>query len=320
MTSPPRRAERNEDHVPARGAVLLIDKPLGPTSFDVVARVRRAVGNRRVGHTGTLDPLATGLLVVCLGEATKLSPFLTAESKAYVATLRLGLETESGDVDGRTLHEATPDALAALREADVLGVLRRFRGAIEQRPPPQSAVKVGGQRMYALARAGEVVEVPLRQVSVQHLEATRLALPEVELEVSCSKGTYIRSLAIDLGRALGVGGHLTALRRTCVGPLSISQAVSLERLEADPAGVMAAFALSPAAALAHFPVLHVDDQLARSVRDGKVARATGLAAGVALALDARLDLVAILEVNEAGDARVTRGFGGDLSREGHKEA
>lgn len=206
------------------GQILLIDKPLHWTSFDVVKRVRGVLRRRhgikrfKVGHAGTLDPLATGVMIVCTGRATKMIDSLQAGEKEYVATLRLGATTPSHDLE-TAVDMTTP--LGALSRRDVETVLEAFRGEIDQVPPIFSAVKVDGRRAYKFARRGEAPELKPKKVVISQLELLQCTLPEVKLRVRCSKGTYIRSLARDIGAHLGVGAHLTALRRTRVGDASI---------------------------------------------------------------------------------------------------
>ena len=200
----------------------------------MVRQVRHAAGVRRVGHGGTLDPLASGVLPVCLGEATKLAPFLLGADKEYDVTIRLGVETDTDDAEGAVTATCDAGALAAVTAAVVGEALARFRGPIEQTPPAYAAIKRDGRPLYSYARAGESVEVAPRAVVIHALEMTHFGGPEdVRLHVHCSKGTYVRALARDLGRVLGVGGHVTALRRTRSGPFSLLQARPLaEILEA----------------------------------------------------------------------------------------
>ncbi len=209
---------------------LLVDKPAGPTSFAVVRRVRKALQVKKAGHLGTLDPFATGLLPLALGEATKLVPFLEGADKTYWAEVRLGVETDTQDATGAVTArcEALPDPAA------VQAAVARFVGEIEQIPPMYSAVRHQGQRLYRLARRGEQVEVPPRKVTIYRLEVKEIALPRVILEVACGKGTYIRTLAHDLGRALGCGAHLAALRRLAVGPFPVTAALPLAQVEKHP--------------------------------------------------------------------------------------
>lgn len=214
--------------------VLVVDKPKGPTSFDVVSRVRRALQVRRAGHTGTLDPMATGVLPICLGEATKVAQFITEGDKAYEAVVKLGVETDTLDAEGQVTatHPVPPLDRAALEQA-----LGGFRGTFAQTPPMYSAVKVGGKRLYELARAGEEVERQARQVTVHALELLDFSADEVRLTVDATKGFFVRVLAQDLGKALGCGAHLKALRRTRSGPFTLDQAVPLEVVEAQGAAI-----------------------------------------------------------------------------------
>lgn len=208
--------------------LLLVDKPSGPTSHDVVAMVRRGTGEKRVGHAGTLDPLATGVLVLCLGAATRLSEYLIEKDKAYTARVRFGVSTNTYDAQGAVT--ATSDALPTREQVEA--ALQRFRGAIQQRPPAFSAIKRGGQKAYDLARRGEAVELEPRSITIHQLQITDWSPPECSLEVTCSAGTYLRSLAHDLGQALGCGAHLTALRRTASGQFRIEETVTLDELKA----------------------------------------------------------------------------------------
>lgn len=214
--------------------VLVVDKPSGMTSHDVVARVRRIAGTRRVGHTGTLDPAATGVLVLCLGRATRLVTALQAGRKTYAAVARLGVTTSSDDLDGEVL--ATTSA-AALDESTVCGALSAFQGVIDQVPPMVSAIRIDGERLHERARRGETVERPARRVEIDSIVLDRFEPGEaadVTFLVACSAGTYVRSIARDLGERLGVGGTLASLRRVANGPFSEVEAVPLAQLEDDP--------------------------------------------------------------------------------------
>ncbi|WPB79850.1 tRNA pseudouridine(55) synthase TruB [Archangium violaceum] len=204
--------------------VLVIDKPKGPTSFDVVRQVRGLLKVKKVGHTGTLDPMATGVLPLCLGEATKVAGFITEGDKAYDAVVRLGAETDTQDAEGKVVAEAPVPALTSALLEDVLG---RFRGSFDQMPPMYSAVKVGGKRLYELARAGEEVERASRHVTVYELVLRDFSANQLRLSVRCSKGFFVRTLAYDIGRALGCGAHLEALRRTHSGPFTLAHALPL---------------------------------------------------------------------------------------------
>ncbi|MBK8558769.1 tRNA pseudouridine(55) synthase TruB [Candidatus Amarobacter glycogenicus] len=212
--------------------ILLIDKPAGWTSHDVVAKARRITGQRRIGHTGTLDPMATGLLVLCLGQATRLVEYLTGHDKRYTGTIALGRTTTTDDAEGETVEES---AVPRMDEGILDDHLEAFRGPILQKPPVFSALKIAGRRAYDLARSGEAPELAARRVTVHGLDAAIAGPGTVAIDVSCSSGTYIRSLARDLGPSLGCGGHLSALRRHRAGPFSLQGAVTLERLEAAAA-------------------------------------------------------------------------------------
>jgi tRNA pseudouridine55 synthase len=211
-----------------RDGLLIIDKPSGLTSHDVVQRVRRATTIRQVGHAGTLDPMATGVLVVCLGRATRVSEYLLGHDKAYRATIRLGLETNTYDADG----EIVATRAVNVERAEVEQALAHFVGEIQQVPPMVSAIKRDGHKLYELARRGIEIERAARSVVIHGLELRDYQAPDVALEVSCSAGTYIRSLAHDLGAALGTGGHLIELTRTAAGPFTIDQAIPLADFEA----------------------------------------------------------------------------------------
>jgi tRNA pseudouridine55 synthase len=223
---------------PQRGGLVVVDKPAGLTSHDVVARVRRLAGTRRVGHAGTLDPMATGVLLVGIGRATRLLGHLALHDKDYDATIRLGLTTSTDDAEGEPLNYVSP---VGVGQEAVAAAAVQLTGQIEQRPPGVSAIKVDGKRAYARVRAGEDVVLASRPVTVSRfaIGATREVTDagqlfvDVDAGVTCSTGTYIRALARDIGTALGVGGHLAALRRTRVGAFDLSGARTLSELEAD---------------------------------------------------------------------------------------
>jgi tRNA pseudouridine55 synthase len=241
--------------------LVIVDKPGGMTSHDVVTRVRRLAGTRRVGHAGTLDPMATGVLVVAVNRATRLLGHLTLTDKRYDATIRLGASTTTDDVEGEVLASRSTEAVTedAVREA-----LGAFQGEIDQVPSSVSAIKVKGKRAYDRVRAGEQVDLPPRRVTIHALDVTGLDLPDVRISVHCSTGTYIRAIARDLGAALHVGGHLTALRRTAVGPFTLDEARTLDHLTEH-------FSLTPIgeAVRASFPARDLDDEQAAHVRVGR---------------------------------------------------
>jgi tRNA pseudouridine55 synthase len=220
---------------PAIDGLVVVDKPAGWTSHDVVARMRRLAGTRKVGHAGTLDPMATGVLVLGVGRATRLLGHLATHDKAYDATIRLGRGTITDDAEGEVTGGST---CAAVGEDDLRQAIGALTGEIEQVPSAVSAVKVDGVRSYARVRAGEDVDLPARRVTVSAFDIRSTTRPtadllDVDVTVTCSSGTYVRALARDLGAALGVGGHLTALRRTRVGGFDLGQARTLEQLEVE---------------------------------------------------------------------------------------
>ncbi len=246
--------------------IVLVDKPEGLTSHDVVAAVRRLIRPHRVGHTGTLDPLATGLLILCVGRATRIAKLLEAEYKVYRASLLLGVQTDTQDIQG-TVMEQHP--LGDISENRVREVAQSFVGWVEQIPPVFSAVKVGGVRSYRLARRQAPVSLKPRQVHIRRLEVKRLHLPSVEFLVECSTGTYVRTLCSDIGAALGVGGCLQALRRLQIGRFSAENAVQLSALK-DERDVTH-WLLSPREALAHLPSFTCDDEhVARLLHGNRV--------------------------------------------------
>lgn len=217
--------------------ILLVDKPIGPTSHDVVAKTRKALGLKKVGHAGTLDPMASGLLTLGIGSGTKLLTYLVGADKRYLATIRLGVSTDSDDAEGAVVATAPPGAVMALLDGDISNALERFIGTISQVPSTVSAIKVDGKRAYDLARAGEEVVLKAREVTIHELHVGTIrpgeGVIDVDVDVSCSSGTYIRAIARDLGRALGVGGHLIALRRVSVGPFSADSACAVEDIAAS---------------------------------------------------------------------------------------
>jgi tRNA pseudouridine55 synthase len=227
--------------------VLLLDKPEGLSSNHALQRAKRALDARKAGHTGTLDPFATGLLVCCLGKATKISAHMLNADKGYVATLRFGEETDSGDLTGNVVSCA-PQDFSGVQRADLDRVLTNFRGEIEQIPPMYSALKRDGKPLYEYARQGIELDRPPRQVTIHSIEVSSFEPLEAVIAVQCSKGTYIRTLAQDIGRLLGCGAHLKALRRTSVGPFALDEAVELESLQSmpDPTSVLIALDALPA--------------------------------------------------------------------------
>jgi tRNA pseudouridine55 synthase len=298
--------------------VLLIDKPAGPTSHDVVLRVRRALGTGSAGHTGTLDPAATGLLAVCLGDALKLQRWLADGDKAYQATVAFGAATGTEDAAGAVTERGDP---SGLDEAAVRAALPALTGELDQVPPMYSAIRVGGRRLHEAARAGEAVDRAPRRVVVHALVLRGLGpvgpdgLREGWLDVRCGKGTYVRTLAADLGASLGVPAHLRALRRTEAGPFRLADAISLEEVEAlagrGQAGRQALLArLVPPAAALPFPVVVVDAPRARAVSQGKSITASG-PDGLCRVIGPAGELVAVAELRggQLRPIRVMAGLG-----------
>jgi tRNA pseudouridine55 synthase len=249
--------------------ILNVDKPLGLTSHQVVAIVRKLSGQRRVGHAGTLDPLATGVLLLCLGKATRVSQYLMASPKAYRATVRLGISTTTHDAEG----QITSRSEVRVQRRELEAALPLFVGHIDQVPPAYSALKRKGKRLYELARQGISVQVPARKVDVYALRLVDWAPPDLTLDVECGPGTYVRALARDLGRALECGAHLVALRRMQSGQFSVKQAASLETLEEAFAAGTASRLFHPLdAAFAHLPALHLDAGAACRLAMGQAVR------------------------------------------------
>lgn len=245
--------------------VLNLDKPVGITSYDVVRHVRRVSDMRRVGHAGTLDPLASGVLVVCLGRATRLVEYVMARPKVYETTIRLGQETTTYDGEGEVAAERP---FSHITTAEIEEALADFRGQIRQQPPLYSAVKKGGKPLYKLARAGQEVERPWREVTVYRLELLAWQPPYLQLRVRCGAGTYIRSLAHDLGRQLGCGGYVSELRRLAVGDFTVETAVSLEDLTPE---TWDSYLLPPDQAIIHFPPLSVSTEASQKLQQGQRA-------------------------------------------------
>jgi tRNA pseudouridine55 synthase len=274
MTPPP--AAGRGPAVPADcSGVLVVDKPRGLTSHDVVNVVRRRLGVRRVGHAGTLDPEAVGVLPILVGEAAKLMAYLAEQDKEYVATVRLGIRTDTHDLAGRVMAESP---VPPLDLADVERAARGFVGRIRQRPPMYSAVHHRGRRLYELARQGREVDREPREVTVHAITVEQVDLPRVRLRVRCGKGAYVRVLAADLGEALGTGAAVESLVRTRVGPFELSAAVPVAVLEGLGVEAVRARLLPPEAALAGWPTVRLAPRDAAAFRQG---RAVALGAPVA---------------------------------------
>ena len=284
--------------------ILLVDKPAGPSSHGVVSAARKALDTPKIGHAGTLDPMATGLLVLGVGTSTRLLTYLVGADKTYTATIRLGSATVTDDAEGSAISISDPAVLDAITDADVRREVTALTGVIEQRPSAVSAIKVDGQRAYNLVRAGDDVVLDARTVTVSRFEfhAIRRTLGAIDVDVTvdCSSGTYIRALARDIGSALGCGGHLTALRRTRVGPLSVEDACLVDDISAAQ--------LIPATRIASdlFPVLAVTDAEAIDIGHGKKVATTNTDAPLVAVVHGDR-LIAIATVSK-GVARVVTGF------------
>jgi tRNA pseudouridine55 synthase len=284
----------------AGSGLVIVDKPGGWTSHDVVARLRRLAGTRRVGHAGTLDPMATGVLVVGVNAATRLLHHLVLTDKAYTATIRLGQATLTDDAEGEVISAVSA---VAVDEPAVRAAMARLTGEISQVPSAVSAIKVDGERAYHRVRAGQSVALAARSVTVDRFAATRITRPvadllDVDVEVECSSGTYVRALARDLGAALGVGGHLTALRRTRVGPFTVADAHTLDELAglADPVTLPLAAAVRTA-----FAAREISAAQARELSFGRPLPTAGIT-GVHGAFAPDGTVVALLR-EDAGSAR-----------------
>jgi tRNA pseudouridine55 synthase len=256
---------------------LNVDKPAGVTSHDVVDAIRRVSGQRKVGHAGTLDPLATGVLLVCLGQATRVSEYLMAGQKRYRATIVLGTTTDTYDADGKAVSS---QGRTDFERAEIEAALEHFRGRIEQVPPMYSAIKRNGQPLYRLAREGETVDRPPRPVEVREFALVDWTSPSLIAEITCSPGTYVRSLAHDLGQQLGSGAHLAALVRLRSGRFSLEQAASLERLEeAFQHGQGDQFLIPLDEALLDWPAMVVNADQARRIAQGQAINSDGPVSG-----------------------------------------
>ena len=303
-------ARRNDADV---HGVLVVDKPRGPTSHDVVALARRALGTRAVGHAGTLDPMATGVLVVAVGEATKLVRWLTEDAKSYRATVTLGAETDTLDAEGRIVERAAvPSDLTRARVEAIAN--ERFAGPIRQRPPAFSAIKVGGRSLHERARRGEAVEVPEREVTVHRLDVLAIEGDRLELELDVSKGFYVRSLARDLARALDTRGHLSALRRIRSGAFILEGALDGEVLAAAARGDDAArdrvrsALIEPAGACSGMPRVVLDADGVRDARHGRPIRTASAVDEEPLALLDESGRLVAIGARREGRIQVLRGL------------
>jgi tRNA pseudouridine55 synthase len=273
--------------------VLVVDKPVGLTSHDVVQIIRNGTNIRRAGHTGTLDPRASGVLVVLLGPAVRLSEYVSASDKRYQAVLRLGTRTDTYDAEG-TVLESSP---VNITEEQFKESLAKFVGEIEQVPPPYSAIKVQGRRSYDLARSGEEVELAPRKINVYNLELLEWASPEAVIDVYCSSGTYVRSLAHDVGEDLGCGAHLIGLRRTKSGRFSLRDAVPLSKLrDAFDKGNWYQYLIPAAEALSEWPAVELTSQEVDAIRHGNRIPADASIGNQARGVSEQGELVALMEL------------------------
>jgi len=305
------RRRRDED--PRIDGILVVSKPAGPTSHDVIDTVRRLTGVRRVGHGGTLDPFAMGVLPVFIGRATRMVDYHRGDPKRYRASVVFGASSTTDDIDG----QMTPGDGPVPERSTVETALRGFRGQLEQVPPDHSAVHVGGKRAYELARGGEKPEIAARDVTIHSLDLTDwdtadAAKPMAELDVHCSAGTYIRSLARDLGQRLGCGAYLGALTRTASGPFLIEAAHSLEHVRNElAAGNLGALLLSPDTGLDHIPMVSIPDSDREAISRGQIIRIRGQVSGPTdpAAVLEQADVVRVIDERGslAAMAHVTKG-------------
>jgi len=285
--------DRNSNLNNQISGVLVVDKPVGLTSHDVVQIIRNGTNIRRAGHTGTLDPRASGVLVVLLGPAVRLSEYVSASDKRYQAVLRLGTRTDTYDAEG-TILESSP---VNITEEQFKESLTKFVGEIEQVPPPYSAIKVQGRRSYDLARNGEEVELAPRKINVYTLDLLEWASPEAVIDVYCSSGTYIRSLAHDVGEDLGCGAHLIGLRRTKSGRFSLRDAVPLSKLrDAFDKGNWYQYLIPAAEALSEWPAVELDSPSVDTIRHGNRIPADPSIGTMARGISEQGELVALMEL------------------------
>ncbi len=275
--------------------VLVVDKPVGMTSHDVVQVIRKGSNIRRAGHTGTLDPRASGVLVVLIGPAVRLSEYVSASDKRYQAVIMMGTTTDTYDADGKTTSSSPVDVTEEQFETE----LQKFVGQIEQVPPPYSAVKIQGRKAYELARKGEEVELEPRTINVYSLELLEWAPPEVVLDVYCSSGTYVRSLVNDLGERLGCGATLTGLRRTKSGRFTLRDAVPLRKLnEAFADGTWYQYLIPAAEALSDWPTIELTHEEVETIRHGHRINAAATEQKKVLGVSEQGELVALMELDE----------------------
>lgn len=291
--------ELNDDLINSISGVLVVDKPVGLTSHDVVQIIRRGTFIRRAGHTGTLDPRASGVLVVLLGPAVRLSEYVSASDKRYQAVIQLGKTTDTYDADGEVL---TSNPVDNITEAQFEEALQQFVGEIEQVPPPYSAIKVKGRKAYEMARNGEEFDLQPRKINVYSLELLEWAPPEAVIDVYCSSGTYIRSLANDLGKVLGCGAHLVGLRRTKSGRFTLRDAVPLRKLrEAFDDGSWYQYVIPAAEALSDWPSIALTEADVDAIRHGHRVPGEAGIGKMARGISEQGDLVALLEFDPASN-------------------
>lgn len=289
-------SEQTFDLKNAISGVLVVDKPVGLTSHDVVQIVRKGTNIRRAGHTGTLDPRASGVLVILIGPAVRLSEYVSASDKRYQAVLRLGVSTDTYDADGRVEQTAPVN----ITEEQFNEALSKFVGEIEQVPPPYSAVKIKGRKAYEMAREGEEVDLSPRKIQVYNLELLEWAPPEAVIDVYCSSGTYVRSLAHDLGQALGCGAHLVGLRRTKSGRFTLRDAVPMRKLrEHFETGTWYQLLIPAAEALSDWPSIELTHDQVEAIRHGHRIPAEEKPGKMVRGISEQGELVALLEYEES---------------------
>lgn len=289
------RSEETKRYKSAISGVLIVDKPVGKTSHDIVQVIRKGTGIRRIGHTGTLDPRASGVLVILIGPAVRLSEYLQSDIKRYEATIRLGSVSDTYDGDG--LIESTGVDMD-ISEEQILEAMKKFVGEIEQIPPVYSALKINGRKAYKMAREGVDFEIPSRKVTVYSMDLIEYNPPEVAVDILCSSGTYVRSIANDLGQVLGCGAYLAGLRRTLSGHFSLRDAVSIPKLEASfEEGNWYQYLIPAAEALDGYEELIVDMDEESQIRHGRRIPAQNTDSPYAKAVSEQGELIAILELD-----------------------
>ena len=275
--------------------LLIVNKPVGPTSHDVVYKIRKWSGERRVGHTGTLDPLASGVLIICLGTATRISEYVLHSDKRYTAVVRLGQTTATYDSQSKVIDQRPVNLVAEQIEAE----LAKFRGTITQTPPAYSAIQVAGRRAYEMARQGEEVDLKPRTITIYHLNLLQWKSPDLSLDIHCSSGTYIRSIAHDLGQALGCGGHIVSLTRTATGRFTLADTVTLTELQGLKPNQFLKLLRPTDEVLIDWPEVRLDAEGANRIQHGNPVPLTPGGTGLGRAYDPRGRLVAIVEADLA---------------------